>query len=235
MATTEEIPTEHERHNIAPESDLIIFVKEAKRRSDGEKFVCVHEFAVSTTVLRESSYFKVVFSSKQWADTGKETYEVKGDDPAAWEIWLQLLHGCIDEAKVDTRISTIWNLLVLALKYDFDGHCPELKQWFFAWYGNFDKHNNLREIPCRELLYPCYFFDHAVAFAAVTKYLVYNMCGHIEEHMPNGVEPIQKEHHMANNRVIGKASHHSYMFLETTNAVTRLAQCGTRQSQDQTS
>ena len=214
MASTTEIPMEHERHHIAPEHDLIIIVKETKLRGEGrdrEHFILVHEFEVAATVMREYRYFNVIFDNKQWADTGKGSYEIKGDDPAAWEVWLQLLHGCLDTTEVEAKISTIWNLLVLAVKYNFDGHCPELRKWFFAWYETFCKHKTLNQLVCRELLYPCYFFDHAVAFATVTEFLVYNMNGHIEEHMPDGVESIQKEHHMANNRVIGESNHHTHL------------------------
>ena len=210
MATTEELPIEHERHQIAPEHDLIIVVKEANPRmgSDGKRFMRVHEFEAAIAVMCEYKHFKVASFSKQWASTGKDFFEIKGDNLAALEIWLRLLHGCLDTTKVEASISTIWNLLVLAQKYGFDGHCPELKDWFSAWYeGNIAKHGSIAEMTCRELLYPCYYFNHAPGFAAVTKHLAYNMRGHIEEHMPAGVDPIHKEHHMRNNRVIGKANH----------------------------
>jgi len=205
------IATEPERHQIAPDYDLIIVVKEPKTRvtSNGqEHFIRVHEFEVAAAVMCQYKHFEVVSFSKQWADTGKDFYEVKRVDLAALEIWLRLLHGCLDKTEVGVSISTIWNLLVLAQKYNFDGHRPELKEWFFAWYAeNIAKHGSINELTCRELLYPCYFFDHAPGFAAVTKHLAYNMRGHIEEHMPAGVDPIHKEHHMKNNRVIGEAKH----------------------------
>jgi hypothetical protein len=106
---------------------------------------------------------------------------------------------------MDASISNIWNVLVLAQKYDFDGHHPELGKWFFAWYEeNIAAHNGIEESTCQELLYPCYHFDHAPGFAAITKHLAYNSVGHIEERRPKGVDPIHKEHHVKNNRVIGK-------------------------------
>jgi hypothetical protein len=210
MATTEEIPTEHERHSIAPEHDLIIIVKEARPHTgnDGRRFMLVREFEVSTAIMREYKYFRVVLSSKQWADTGKETYEMSGDDPAALEIWLRLLHGCLDKARMDASISSVWNLVVIAQKYDFDAHCPELRQWFFAWYAeNIAKHRGISNSICQKLLFPCYYFDHAPGFAAVTKHLAYNMCTHIQEEMPHGVDPMHKDLLIKNNRVIGEANH----------------------------
>jgi hypothetical protein len=210
MATTDEIPTEHERYHIAPEHDLTIIIKETKLRGEGddeERFLCVHEFEVATAVMRECKYFKVVLSSKKWVDTGKETYEINDDDPAAFEIWLRLFHGCLDKARMEASISTVWNLIVVAQKYDFDAHCPELRDWFSAWYKeNFAKHGSLSNPTCQELLYPCYYFDHAPGFAAITKYLAYNMSIHIQEEMPEGVDPVHKDHHIKNNRVIGKAN-----------------------------
>lgn len=210
IATTAEIPTQLERHQIAPEHDFIIVLKEVKPRTgnDGKQFMLVHEFEVAAAIMCKYKHFEVVSSSKQWPNTGKDTFEIKGDSLPALEIWLRLLHGCLDKTKLGASISTIWNLLVLAQKYNFDGHCPELKDWFFAWYAeNIATRGTIGEVTCRELLYPCYFFDHAPGFAAVTKHLAYNMRGHIEEHMPAGVDPIHKEHHMKNNRVIGKANH----------------------------
>ncbi|GAB7333945.1 hypothetical protein MBLNU13_g06055t1 [Cladosporium sp. NU13] len=179
MATTDGPPTEHERHQIAPEHDLIIVVKELNPRmgSDGRRFMRVHEFEVATAVMCEYKHFKVVSFSKQWASTGKDFFEIKGDDLAALEIWLRLLHGCLGHTKVRTSISTIWNLLVLAQKYGFDGHNTELKDWFSAWYAeNIAKRVSIGEDTCRELLYP----EDA-----------------------GSVDPIHKEHHMKINRVIG--------------------------------
>lgn len=207
MATTEELPTEHERHQIAPDHDLIIVAKEVNPRmgSDGKRIMRVHELEVATAVMCEYKHFGVASFSKQWANTGENFFEIKGDDLAALKIWLRLLHGCLDRTKVSASISTIWNLLVLAQKYNFDGHCQELKDWFSAWYAeNIAKPGSIGEDTCRELLYPCYYFNHAPGFAAVTKHLAYNMRGHIEEKMPAGVDPIHKEHHMKSNRVIGK-------------------------------
>lgn len=47
-------------------------------------------------------------------------------------------------------------------------------------YANLVKHKALNTLTCRELLYPCYYFDHATAFAEITKFLVYSAPGHIE-------------------------------------------------------
>lgn len=195
------------RHSIATDSNLIIIAKEISRRGRDRKVVCIHELEVSREVISKNKYFNKVSFSKSFADTGKDFYEVKDDDPAALEIWLRLFHGCLDKAKMRATISNIWNVLVLAQKYDFDSHHPELTKWFFAWYEeNIAAHDSIEEQTCQELLYPCYHFDHAPGFAAITKHLAYNSVGHIEERRPKGVDPIRKEHHVKNNRVIGKAN-----------------------------
>lgn len=66
--------------------------------------------------------------------------------------------------------------------YGLDTHCPEPKDWFLAWYAeNIAKQSKAGEDTCCELLYPCYYFNHAPGVAAITKHLACNMCGHIEE------------------------------------------------------
>jgi hypothetical protein len=205
-STANDLPR-RKRHTIAAESDLIIVATETSFYRRGRRVVCIHELEVSKEMISKNKYFNRVSFSKSFADTGKDFYEVKDDDPAALEIWLRLFHGCLEKTKMDASIANIWNLLVLAQKYDFDGHSPELRDWFFAWYEeNVAKHDSIEERTCQELLYPCYYFDHAPGFAAITKHLAYNSVGHIEEHRPKGVDPIHKEHHVKNNRVIGTAN-----------------------------
>lgn len=219
MSSSTTVVTTHNRHRIAPESDFTIIAKKAELRDeirDGvvtkERIICAHEFEVATTVMCEYSYFNVALFSPLWADTGKQSCEVVEDDPAAWEVWLRLLHGCLDEAELDVKISSVWNVLVLARKYDLDAHCSELEKWFATWYTKFiERNKDLTVYDCRHLLYPCYHFDHAQAFADITRHLAYNVSGHIEERMPDGVDAAQKEHRIGNIRVIGKTKHHIRM------------------------
>lgn len=223
------------RHHIAPEWDLIIVVDELAPRGTGsaqDRVICTHEFEVSKDALSKIPYFNVAASSKSFADTGKNDFEVKGgDDPAAFDICLRLVHGCLDKTNPEARISTIWNVLVTSRKYGFDALSDELKQWFSAWYAT--RKENFNTMDCRELLYPCYHFDHAQAFAAVTKRLAYKEVGHIEEHMPELVDAEQKEHRIGNNRVIGESTLRTPTSASLT-LLTRLAQWRTRQSEDQT-
>jgi hypothetical protein len=42
---------------------------------------------------------------------------VKKDDPAALQVWFELLHGCLNKIDPEAKISTTWNVLVIARKY----------------------------------------------------------------------------------------------------------------------
>jgi hypothetical protein len=220
MLVADSDSTPNKRHCITSDSDLIIVIKEVRPRYHGRNAICVHELEVSKEVMGRNQYFNRVSFSKSFGDTGKDYYEVKEDDPVALTIWLQLLHGCLDKPKMDAGIATVWNLLVVTQKYNFDGHCAELKEWFIAWYAeNVTKPGTISNILCCELLYPCYYFDHAEGFAAITKHLAYNVCGHIEDQMPCGVDPMHRGHHgIKNNRVIGKAAYR--ILISTSTSLT---------------
>jgi hypothetical protein len=184
-----------QRHHIAPSFDLIITAKELKPRtisSEPAQVICVHEFQVSKKVLCEVDYFKVVIS-RNFGDTGKDSYEVKEDDPAALKVWLELLHRRMTASSLKVSIATVWHVLIVARKYDFDVLGEGAQAWFNKWYMDTTRGKEFNTAQCRELIYPCYTFNHAHAFAAVTKKLAYNITGHIQESRPKGVSAEQEE------------------------------------------
>jgi hypothetical protein len=193
MAMRPAIPVQ--RHHIAPNFDLVIIAKQLKPRttnSEPAQVICVHEFEVSKKVLCEVDYSKVVIS-KGFADTGKDKYEVKEDDPAALKIWLELLHGRLSVGSSMVSIATVCHVPIVGRKHDFDVLGEGAQDWFRKWYAHNTRGKEFTAFQCRELIYPYYTFDHVHAFAAVTKKLAYNINGHIQESRPKGVSAEQEE------------------------------------------
>jgi len=201
MANTTAASPPHKRHRITPNSDLIIIVKEISPRIGGKTVICIHEMEVSKEVMSKNQYFKAALFSTYFGDTGKDSYELKKDDPAALKIWLQLLHGTLDKTSLEVDIASVWHVLVLARKYDFDALGEGAKKWFQQWYNQ--RAGKLTTLHCRELIYPSYTFDSAQAFAAITKQLAYNIDGHIQESRPTGVSEEQEEQRLR-SRAISK-------------------------------
>lgn len=206
MATLAERVTDRDpptiRHKIAPDHDFLIIAKEVRYRhaKDGKPLiVCVHEFEVIKKTFAEFDYFKAVFKPDTFADTGKDSYEVEEDHPAALKIWMQLLHDRLDESSLKVDIATVWHVLVVARKYDFDALGQEAKDWFKKWYQA--PGHRFDTLQFRQLIYPCYTFDCAEGFAAATKDLAYNIQGHIEEEMPLGVSDEQEEQRLRSRAI----------------------------------
>lgn len=193
------------RYRMAPNHDFLLIARELKYRHENDEeplIICVHEFEVTRKTLEDIEYFTAVFKSNTFADTGRDFYEVKEDNPAALKIWMQLLHGNLDSSSYAVDITTVWHVLIVAHKYGFDALGKEAKGWFKKWYKT--NKSNFSITDCRELLYPCYHFDEAEGFAAITKRLAYNNVGHITERRPEGVPAIQKQHRLDSTRVIGE-------------------------------
>jgi len=92
------------------------------------------------------------------------------------------LHGALEEDSYLISLEEIWNSLWLTRKYFF--HVEKLSDWFRGYWDRLDK-EALDMDDLKELLYPAEAFDHAVAFAYITKTLAHGCSGHIEEKNPS--------------------------------------------------
>lgn len=88
--------------------------------------------------------------------------------------------------------------------YDFD--IELLYPWFKQWYAEYEE----PEFGFRQLLYPCWQYNHAVGFMVAAREAVYNSVGHITETNPTK----HYEHHLP-NRVIRR-----YMFTSFNAYIT---------------
>ncbi|KAI4130199.1 MAG: hypothetical protein LQ347_003473 [Umbilicaria vellea] len=151
------------------------------------------DFQVSREVLSgKSPVFKLLLMSN-FAEAKKDTVTLKGDKVTTMDIWFRILHAVHLENVQSTPLEEMWPMVVACDKYNLD--IRDLNGWFADWY---EKKDRTQQTP-RELLYPCWIFDHAKGFAAATKSLAYDCVGHVTESNPTK----HKELHLP-SRVIRK-------------------------------
>jgi hypothetical protein len=149
-----------------------------------------YEFEVNLKALHNMAYFRRTIPLCENKD--KATYstsELYDDDPRAWRLWLEMLHGCLNHMSYQAQIVTVWHVLRIADKYDINPTCADAGRWFDQWFftqsasGLFTNNDAVRQI-----LYPCHAFDHALGFATSTMWLAYHCAGHIAEKRPKEFE-----------------------------------------------
>ena len=83
------------------------------------------------------------------------------------------------------RIANTANRQLLGLTTKWLLKTVFLNPWFAKWYSaqRYDK-KDLIVLDQRQLLFPCYRFDHAEGFTRATRFLAYNVRGNIHEANP---------------------------------------------------
>lgn len=216
MADSHHLP--RERHILTMDHDFTIVVYDTYREdyvdANGHKTfqyipTKAHDFAVSRIELERIPYFRAILSPRGFRDTGQDYYELHEDDPAAWMIWLQLIHDSVDAGSYEVGIATVWNVLVIADKYQLSPKHEAAKEWFAEWYKCSGDPRTMDD--CSEALYPCHTFDHAKGFAQATKLLAYKNEGHIGEQRPVGGQ----EYHLRLDHRITRTSLFQICFART--------------------
>jgi hypothetical protein len=136
---------------------------------------------------------------KRWAKPNQSTVDFKVDKERAVvgiEVVLRALHKTLLDSSYSIDTEAIWE--VIEWCNDRQIETEKLEDWFTTWWEKKDK-KKLEIDEMRMLLTPAYTFDHAHAFAFLTRYLAYNMANHITEYNPSGYWSIH-----LNNNVIGK-------------------------------
>jgi hypothetical protein len=145
-----------------------------------------YEFEVSLEALHKIAYFRRTLPMDKAA---QGTSELRDDDPRAWKLWLEMVHGRLSDQSYYAQISTVWHVLRIADKYAINPKCADAGRWFDQWFftqsaeGVFTSNDKVRQI-----LFPCHAFDHALGFTTCTMWLVYNCAGHIAEERPKEFE-----------------------------------------------
>lgn len=174
---------------IDEDGDLTIkvveYYDETTRSDDRESAnqkptVCKTEyFQVCRHILVSNSLvFKQLLASN-FAEATQSTVVLKEDAVDTMELWFRLMHKTVKGHTYNVPLSEMWHIVAAAEKYDLNIH--DMNEWFAEWYER--NSSKYLDYP-RQLLYPCYRFDHANGFAQATKSLAYNSLGHIVEFNP---------------------------------------------------
>lgn len=145
-----------------------------------------YEFEVSLEALHKIAYFR---RTLPLARAAQGTSELRDDDPRAWRLWLEMVHGCLDSQSYYAQIPTVWHVLRIADKYAINPTCADAGKWFDAWFFTQSAEGIFTSIDSvRQILFPCHAFDHALGFTTCTMWLAYNCAGHIAEKRPKEFE-----------------------------------------------
>jgi hypothetical protein len=174
---------------LAEPSDLTVEIIE--RKASGHLAEKRSTILVSKAKLVEfSEYFRRMFMpGNRWAESNSNTITLEGDNLKSMEVWFRLCHGKLSDLPENTvSIGAIWHVILVGDKYEFDR--KYLAAWFEKWHlwimGKISQQTNpeLRMNLRRQLLFPCYSFNHGVEFQKLTKFFAYEYHGHIEELNP---------------------------------------------------
>lgn len=143
-------------------------------------------FHVTETLLTKNDFSPVLaakFRGRRRGDDPQESSLVENVD--AFELLLRERHGNPDERHKTLKISTVWQVFVVADYYRIQ--LKPMKRWFEAWYkANKSPTAKVEEQLgfASQIFFPASWFDHAEAFATTTKFLMYNGVSHIGHHSP---------------------------------------------------
>jgi hypothetical protein len=101
----------------------------------------------------------------------------------------------------DTDITRIWHIINAGDKYLLPAYI--LKPFFEKWYAKNVNPISMDSDLARQIALPCYVFDYALGFTAVTKWLAYEFVGHITEKRPQGFK--WKHMHLSPPDFVGKS------------------------------
>ncbi|ODH50745.1 hypothetical protein GX48_03061 [Paracoccidioides brasiliensis] len=183
---------------IAKDGDLVVNITEHETIRDRQIFENdTGRESVTTTTEREksamlrvdssklaahSSYFKCVLNGKQ--QTGKkEMITLNKDTIKSIEVWFRLFHSELASDHLPSiQIVDVWYIIIAGYKYGFDRN--DMAPWFVKWfYTKIDQiFSNI--IHCRQMLFPCYYFNFANGFQVLTSSLVYEDTDNISENNP---------------------------------------------------
>jgi hypothetical protein len=165
--------------------------------ADGKKITgrVLASYKVSRKILIENSNQFNVMLNGNFAEARQSTVDIKEGTVESLELWFRVLHGTMSEDMYTIPIHEVWEAIEVAQYRGFP--IEKLNAWFSNWFSRKD-FTKMDIDEMRALLYPCKEFDHAHAFAKLTRHLAYNMADHITEENPTR----HRDHHLDGN-VIG--------------------------------
>jgi hypothetical protein len=106
-------------------------------------------------------------------------------------VMLAHLHGLTEERMEELGLYSIsvlgvWFAISYTERDKAESAKTILKDWFTKWYATSMEGVELTINSARSLAFPCQLFDHAPAFARVTRWLAYNHIGAVKVFPPQG-------------------------------------------------
>jgi hypothetical protein len=162
----------------------------------------VTDINVSNQVCRESRYLQPIIDTStdpteitlggdpKHTATNKHGQD-EGENRDGLLVVLAHLHGLSEQRMEELglyKISVlgIWYAIAYSERDEYGSAAKTLKPWFAKWYATSIERVDLTIDSARGLALPCQLFNHAAAFARVTKWLTYNHVGHVKERPPKG-------------------------------------------------
>jgi hypothetical protein len=133
------------------------------------------------TLTDNSQSMKAEFTGGRWVETYASTVDMEVDTVESIEVVLRVLHGTMTKILHEIPIKELWEVIQYCQYRQIE--VSKLNDWFETWIEKKD----YKKLPYSEmvqLLYPCYVFDHAPAFATMTKKLAYEVSDHVTERNP---------------------------------------------------
>jgi hypothetical protein len=115
----------------------------------------------------------------------------EGDNREGLLVVLAHLHSLTEQRMEELGLHKIsvlgvWYAIAYSERDQYGSAKDKLEPWFTKWYATSMERVELSIGSARGLAFPCQLFDHAPAFARVTKWLAYNHVGHVKERPPKG-------------------------------------------------
>ncbi|KAF8866840.1 hypothetical protein BDZ45DRAFT_768617 [Acephala macrosclerotiorum] len=139
---------------------------------------------VSRQVLMDNSRpFKAEFTGKRWKETDASNIDVEIDTLISVEVVLRAIHNTLNDNMygLGVPISEVWEAIQFCDYRQIE--VSKLNSWFAKWLERKDM-KKLGHSDMKQLLFPCYTFDHAYGFAFMTRSLAYQCAEHTTEWNP---------------------------------------------------
>jgi hypothetical protein len=130
---------------------------------------------------------------------GHKHNQDEGENRDGLLIVLAHLHG-LEEQRMEelglykVPVLGVWYAIAYSERDQQGTAAKTLKSWFTKWYATNMEGIELTVDSARGLALPCQLFNHAAAFARVTKWLAYNHVGHVKERPPKGFKGSKSLH-----------------------------------------
>lgn len=185
---------------IVPDGDLILKLDETERidprpqRGPHTKTTTVAAFKVKRATMtslphsykKNHSVLKVMLTGS-FRKVIQTTVKFGDDDQEALTFFLYIVHQKLIKRMSMCSLKVAWPLVRIFDKYNVSMK-PLAEKWFAQWYEA--QGDKISAFSPRELLYPCYKFNHAPGFYKASRDSVYNVAGHITEHNPTNLRDL---------------------------------------------